>query len=836
MFTFKKIISELKPSVFFCEETKFKDTGKLKIDNYVIFELVRKNRDGGGLALGCDKSLKPVWVREGDEEVEALSVDIFVKSMKIRCCVAYGCQENASITKKDKFWQYLKEDVAIAHNTDSGFILQFDGNLWAGPEIIPGDPRPQNRNGKIFENFLSENPNLTVVNSLSLCEGLITRKRLREGKLETSVLDFFVVCSRILPHIRKMVIDEDRRYILTNYTQAKNGGKAIDSDHATEYMDLDLKIIHEKPERKEMFRFKDKDAMEMFKKSTSETKEFSNCFENNLPILEQIESWRRVLKAHCSKSFKKVRISRKRFIKPLNKKISELIDKRNQLMKNNRLSNLSNEIRGIDEMISDLEAEENRNLILSNFKSFSDNPETINLQEVWKTLKKIWPKHGNALPTAKRNHSGKIVSGSSEIKCLMAKEFKERLRTRPLRPDFEMFKGNKKKIFELKMQIAEANKSPDWKMCDLESALSNLKNNKSRDHEGYINELFKTDVAGYDLKQSLLMMFNKLKKEKKIAVFMNFSNITTVPKKGSSIELKNLRGVFRVSIVRSILMRMIYNSKYAVIDSKMSDSQMGARKKKGCRNNIFILNGIIHDVMKSRNKKPVLFQLCDYEQMFDSVNLQEAISDIFEYGFNDDMLSLVYKGNQEIHMAVNTPSGQTERQTINNIVLQGDTWGSLLSSCQVDTIGQHCQQSGYGYQYKNILPISMLGLVDDIIGISEPGYKAQQMNALINVKTAEKGLRFGPSKCKSMLIGKETNAINSDLHVDYWKSEHELNLDTGEADLKETFEGLMKIEKVKEQKYLGFIISNSGNNMANISEIKKKSIGTIRSIFSRLIV
>ena len=64
------------------------------------------------------------------------------------------------------------------------------------------------------------------------------------------------------------------------------------------------------------------------------------------------------------------------------------------------------------------------------------------------------------------------------------------------------------------------------------------------------------------------MMFNKLKKEKKIAAFMNFSNITTVPKKGSSIELKNLRGVFRVSIVRSILMRMIYNSIYAVIDKK----------------------------------------------------------------------------------------------------------------------------------------------------------------------------------------------------------------------------------------------------------------------------
>ena len=35
---------------------------------------------------------------------------------------------------------------------------------------------------------------------------------------------------------------------------------------------------------------------------------------------------------------------------------------------------------------------------------------------------------------------------------------------------------------------------------------------------------------------------------------------------------------------------------------------------------------------------------------------------------------------------------------------------------------------------KNKLPISILGLVDDIIGISEVGFKAQQMNAIINVK------------------------------------------------------------------------------------------------------
>ena len=192
LLTFKKIISELRPSVFFVEETKFKDEGKFKIDGYSIFEMVRKSKDGGGgLALGCDQKLHPVWVREGGEVAEALSVEISVKEMKIRCCVGYGPQENDLIERKNEFWKYLDEEVFHASSSGSGLIMQFDGNLWAGSDIIPGDPKSQNRNGKLFKEFLVRNPHLTVVNALPLCQGIITRSRLRDGKLEQSVLDFF---------------------------------------------------------------------------------------------------------------------------------------------------------------------------------------------------------------------------------------------------------------------------------------------------------------------------------------------------------------------------------------------------------------------------------------------------------------------------------------------------------------------------------------------------------------------------------------------------------------------------------------------------------------------
>ena len=137
--------------------------------------------------------------------------------------------------------------------------------------------------------------------------------------------------------------------------------------------------------------------------------------------------------------------------------------------------------------------------------------------------------------------------------------------------------------------------------------------------------------------------------------------------------------------------------------------------------------------------------------------------------------------------------------------------------------------------YKNELPVGFLGLVDDIIGVTEAGINAQKMNAFINIKTAEKTLQFGASKCKSMLVGKSAqNTINSDLLVDKWTVKYEENVLTGEGELVEIYSGLTKIEKTSEQKYLGFVLSSTGDNMVNTRELKNKSIGVVRSTMNKL--
>ena len=330
--SFKKVIMELKPSVFFAQETKFREEGNIKLgDEYLVYELLRKKeKGGGGLAVGCQKILKPCLVSEGYGNVEAISIDIFIKNMKIRCCAAYGPQENDNIEKKEEFWDHLDKEVGEAEKAGAGFILQFDGNLWAGNKIIPNDPRPQNKNGQFFEQFLRRNPRLTVVNALPQCRGLVTRSRIKEGVKEESVLDFFVVCESILPFVKEMIIDDSKNYILTNFKAAKQTGKAVDSDHFTQYMDLNLKIGKERPEREEMFNFKDKQSQEVFTINTSETEDFTDCFNGEAPLSEKIENWKKVLMSHCSKAFKKIRIRDKK-TKPISKTVAKLIDKRNEM-------------------------------------------------------------------------------------------------------------------------------------------------------------------------------------------------------------------------------------------------------------------------------------------------------------------------------------------------------------------------------------------------------------------------------------------------------------------------------------------------------------------------
>ena len=89
------------------------------------------------------------------------------------------------------------------------------------------------------------------------------------------------------------------------------------------------------------------------------------------------------------------------------------------------------------------------------FQTFSQNPETVNVSQMWKSMRRICPKFAENLTSAKKSHDGRIVTDPKALKSLLAKEYKERLRSRPIRPDFNESEKFRNIIFKITSTILE---------------------------------------------------------------------------------------------------------------------------------------------------------------------------------------------------------------------------------------------------------------------------------------------------------------------------------------------------------------------------------------------
>ena len=218
---------------------------------------------------------------------------------------------------------------------------------------------------------------------------------------------------------------------------------------------------------------------------------------------------------------------------------------------------------------------------MDNFQTLTNSSGGFHNQGMWNVKKKVFPKNKESLPYAKKDCDGKIITSQNQIKLLYLDTFVHRLHHRPIRDDFSYLKSLKEELFTRRLEYVQKKKTEPWTPSQLEKTLSSLKNNKSRDPHGLVNELFKPGVIGQDLSNSLLLLFNQVKNSLLIPNFMELCNIVSIYKgKGEKQDLKNDRGIFIVNIFRAIIMKLVYKDKYEVVDESISDSNVEVERRK----------------------------------------------------------------------------------------------------------------------------------------------------------------------------------------------------------------------------------------------------------------
>ena len=788
------------------QETHSKAKGKIQLENFVIFEAIRKEK-GGGTLTAVHESLKPKLIEEYSDQFELIVVEIETKERQIRIINGYGPQENWPEEKRLPFFIALEIEVERAKLAGKSIIIEMDANSKVGKKYIPRDPHDISQNGAILAQIV-ERQQLTIANGTDTCTGTITRRRQTKDRVEVSAIDMVILCNDMTQNLEKMTIDEEKKHVLTKVSKTKKGVNVKESDHNVIVTEFNIETKREKKEKLEIYNLKNKECQRKFKNYTSDSKMLSTVFDDENEDIDVLtKRFMKKLDGAIAMSFRKIRIGNKRANK------EEMLYNKRRELKNKVDTKSKDDLEEVNEEIARL-SQEKFNKMKEEINGNKRDSTALNPMKMWKLKKTLFPR-AREPPAAVLDSKGNLLTNNELIEERAIEVYKERLEGNKINNSLEDLEKIENKLCEIRLKNCKNNKTEPWSMENLRLVLKQLKQDKSRDAKGYANELFALSVAGDDLQLAVLKLMNLIKQKQMFPKNFEDCNITSVHKKGSKKELGNYRGIFRVSVLRSILDRLMYNDSYETIDENLTDGNVGARRERGVRDNVFVIGAITNSVING-NSKPIQVQVMDIQKCFDKLWLEATINSLYNAGLKNDILNLLYIENKNANVAIKVNDKLSRRISVKNVIMQGTVWGSLKCTTQMDELNKTMNKDKmlqYNYKNDSNINIGVLGVVDDTLAVSECGNKAIAKNAAVNSFVETKRLELHKDKSVVVHIGKPSKCESTcpTLKV------HKENMPSTNV-----------------TKYVGNYVTSTGTNKTTIEDRRNKGWGKVASIMGML--
>ena len=177
------------------------------------------------------------------------------------------------------------------------------------------------------------------------------------------------------------------------------------------------------------------------------------------------------------------------------------------------------------------------------------------------------------------DEKGNILINRKVIEDKAVEVFTERLKPNKMKENLLSLEETENKLCGIRLNMSKLKKTDPWTLEDLENVIKYLDKDKSRDAIGHANEILK--CAGSDLKFAVLKLMNHMKKNHEYPEALEYCNTTSLYKhKGTHSDFNYYRGVFRVTVLRSVLDRLMYNDMYHIIDENLTDGNVEARKNR----------------------------------------------------------------------------------------------------------------------------------------------------------------------------------------------------------------------------------------------------------------
>ena len=291
------------------------------------------------------------------------------------------------------------------------------------------------------------------------------------------------------------------------------------------------------------------------------------------------------------------------------------------------------------------------------------------------------------------------------------------------------------------------------------------------------------------------------------------SMITTIHKKGSKINPDNYRGISLISCLAKYFVAFMNQRlmKYVAEKGILSKAQLGFLPGNRTSDALLILNNLIEYYCKKRNTY-IFGCFVDFHKAFDSIPRGVLFQKLLNNGITGNFYECLVKLYTNDRHCVKINDRLTETFVANQGVKQGCVLSPLLFNIFLSDLQDTLEKNeNYPISFGPNERIGCLIWADDLVLLSKTEEGLQNMINDLGIYAENNGLSVNVIKTKVMIFNKTGRLMRRNLYLNN-----------------------IKLDTVRQYKYLGFIMTPSGEISSGLHDLKDRALRAFMKIKNKL--
>ena len=399
----------------------------------------------------------------------------------------------------------------------------------------------------------------------------------------------------------------------------------------------------------------------------------------------------------------------------------------------------------------------------------------------------------------------KKASGTPKEFWNIFKKISPKCKKDPVQPSmknfFEYFKGLSKSSRALSLPpICTLDGPLDYEVIveELEYAANKMKYGKASGYDGYCNEMILALVKSHP--KVLLKLFNDILESSEVIPDWAFGMIVPIHKDGPKLDTANYRGITLISCLGKLFLSILNNrlTMFAVENKLLSPAQLGFVTKNRCSDAHIIIHNVVKQKCHYENRK-IFSCFVDFKKAFDSVPRDLLLSKLFNMGVTGSVFNIIRHIYNSDKACIKMGQSHSDFFNLDIGVRQGCILSPLLFNLfisdlakQFDTVEDKLELGGMG--------INSLFWADDLVLFSDSKEGLDNLLKILEQYCNSNHLLINTKKTKCMIFNKTGRLMRRPFYLND-----------------------VKLEMVRSYKYLGFLITPSGEITSGLKDLRDRA-------------